>query len=433
MELSLTGDKIKESRLLFDEADTSATHTQVYWGLRTFGPYQKGPAEIKLAIVCPSNRLEQLRRLVSDLNSGTSIFPGGMPQFFRCKLNVVQESTTDSTLLEEYEKKAIMFTKKFSASNFDVVLVYIPKTGKYFANTPYYRLKAIFTTCGFATQMITEATFANLKWSYTNLASAIFSKSGRIPWVLEEEMEDTDMVLGISISNILSFKRRAGEVTRYVGYVNVFDSYGKWLFFEGTAQPYSRDENIKMLRELYTNSVQKYEGVTKKKPKKIAIHYYKKFSQEERIASKQILDELVKDANLAFISIDSSHPFRVYDRTTPDGSFPRGDYVYLGENEVLLSTTGASDVAGRRIGTPKLLHAQLVQDPSFTTIDKIARQIFALTRLDWATATPLIREPVTLTFSRSVAYLTAAISAQEWEGIMNPQVNSTLYGKPWFI
>jgi argonaute-like protein implicated in RNA metabolism and viral defense len=431
--LSLTGDKIQESRLLFDESDTSATNPQVYWGLRNFGPYQKGPAEIKLAIVCPSSKLDQIRHLIQDLNNGSSIFPGGMPQFFRCKLNVTQEVTTDSVAIEDYQQKTIMFTKKFSPTEFDVVLAYIPKTGKYFANTPYYRLKAIFTTAGFASQMITQATFANLKWSYINLASAIFSKSGRIPWVLENEMEDTDMVLGISISNVISSKKRAGDLARYVGYVNVFDSYGKWLFFEGTARPYNRDQNLEMLKELYTNSVQKCEAIKKKKPKKIAIHYYKKFSKEEREASKRILDDLVSGANLAFISLDTSHPYRVYDRTTQDGSFPRGNYIYFRDNEVLLSTTGATDVAGRRMGTPKLVHIQLVQDPVFTNIDKITRQVFALTRLDWATATPLIREPVTLMFSEAVAYLTAAISEQEWEGMMNPQINSVLNGKPWFI
>ncbi|WP_456330659.1 hypothetical protein [Archaeoglobus sp.] len=106
----------------------------------------------------------------------------------------------------------------------------------------------------------------------------------------------------------------------------------------------------------------------------------------------------------------------------------------MSENEILLSTTGHSEIASKRMGTPKLLKVRAVHNPEpFITLDEIAEQILALTKLNWATAAPIVREPVTLLFSREIAYLTAAVSEQEWESLNKPEVNVVLNKKPWFI
>ena len=432
---SLTGNRIeKEPNLLFDKSDTSAVHPQVYWGLRKYGPYDKDRSVIKLVLMSPHKRMNELVEIVNNLNKGTLVMPGGMKRFFRCNLEIVDEVYVDSLETHAYEDVSLNFVKRFDPREVDVVLVYIPKTGRYFSNTPYYRVKAILASEGYASQMVTNSTFDNLKWSYLNLASALFSKAGGIPWVLESEMKNVDVLLGISISNILSKKHRAGEIPKYVGYVNVFDNYGKWMFFEGTATLYERERRFEQLRELILKAIQKFTAEKKILPKKIIIHYYKKWGKEEKECIIKTLKETLEDFNVGFISIDDSHPFRLYDITTDDGSFPRGYYVYLNKNEILISTTGHTPIAARRMGTPKLLHIKLEEYPSsFISIDDIALQILSLTKLDWATATPLIREPVTLQFSREIAYLTAAISEQEWQSITRPEVNVILNRRPWFI
>ena len=282
--------------------------------------------------------------------------------------------------------------------------------------------------------MITNATFENLKWSYLNLACAIFSKAGGIPWVLESEMKDVDLIIGISISNCVSYKHRAGNRPRYVGYVNVFDNYGRWMFFEGTATLYERGQNAQQLRELLEKAIRKFESEKGYLPKSLVIHYYKRFGSEEKKTTIDILRSILNDFYVAFVSIDDSHPMRIYDLKVDDGSFPRGKYVYLSQKTILLSTTGYTEIARKRMGTPKLLRISVDQFPDeFLTLDDIAEQVFALTKLDWATATPIVREPVTLQFSRQVTYLTAAISEQEWRSIVRPEVNIILNRRPWFI
>ena len=431
----LSGNKIEhEPNLLFDKSDTSAVHPQVYWGLRKYGPYDKDRSVLKIVLMAPHKKMESLARIVRDLNKGTSIMPGGMKRFFRCHLEVIDEIYVNSLDTNAYENASFNFIHRFDPRDVDVVLVYIPMTSRYFSNTPYYRVKAILASEGYASQMVTNSTFDNLKWSYLNLACALFSKAGGIPWVLESEMKNTDILLGISISHVISKKRRAGEIPRYVGYVNVFDNYGKWMFFEGTATLYKKENRLEQLKELIQKAIEKFAVEKKIFPKRIIIHYYKRWGKKEKEYIIKLLEEIIGDFHIGFVSINDSHPFRLYDTTIDDGSFPRGYYVYLGKNEILMSTTGYTPIATRRMGTPKLLHIRLEEYPSnFISIDDIALQILSLTKLNWATVTPLVREPVTLLFSREIAYLTAAISEQEWQSITRPEVNTILNKRPWFI
>jgi hypothetical protein len=436
MPLYLSGNRIdKEPNLLFDKSDSSAVYPQVYWGLRRYGPYDKEISRIRLVIISPETGIDRARRLVDELNEGTPILPGGMPKFFECNIDVLDEVLLDSTDTDSYENKSLSFVRSSDPRGVDVVLVYIPrKTSRYFSNTPYYRTKAILASEGYPSQVITDFTFDNLKWSYLNLASAIFSKAGGIPWVLESEMKNTDIVLGISISNVVSKKHRAGDRPRYVGIVNVFDSYGKWMFFEGTAKLYDRAARLEQLKELFSKALERFKSEKKFYPKNVIIHYYKRFGRKEIEYINMVLKDLLGDYNVAFVSIDDSHPFRLYDKSVTDGSFPRGYYAYLSENSILLSTTGFTTMAARRMGTPRLLHIVLRQsDPKFIGIDDVALQVLSLTKLDWATATPLVREPITLQFSRAIAYMTAAISEQEWQSITRPEVNVILSKRPWFI
>jgi argonaute-like protein implicated in RNA metabolism and viral defense len=435
--LHLNGKTIpNEPDLLFDKSDSSACHNQVYWGLRTYGPYDKDKPAVRLALIYPTDKRKLVQGLIHGLNHGTPIIPGGMPKFFRCKLDVKEELTTNSTTVEEYERVATRLIKSTDHKDLDVILIYIPRTSKYFTSTPYYRLKSMFTSHGFPTQMITEYTFRNLKWSYLNLASAIFSKAGGVPWVLASEIKNTDMILGISISNIITYKRRAGGHPRFMGCANVFDNYGKWMFFEGTARLFEEDKGSRydQLKELIEGCIQKFHAIKKRLPKNIVIHYFKRFGKKEIEAVEQILGKTIGDHNLACVSINSSHPFRMYDKSTKDGSFPRGSFVYLRKNECLLSTTGETTVGGLRMGTPRLLQIRrgYIND-GFLTTDDIVYQVFSLTKLNWATSMPMIREPVTLVFSREIAYLAAAMSEQQWKGITKPEISPTLNSKPWFI
>ena len=86
------------------------------------------------------------------------------------------------------------------------------------------------------------------------------------------------------------------------------------------------------------------------------------------------------------------------------------------------------------MGIPKLLHVRIEQYPEeFITSDELAYQMLALTKLNWATTSVLIREPITLTFANSLAYLTSVITESEWMQLQAGGVNINMRNKPWFI
>lgn len=437
MSFLFSGNRVEsEPNLLFDKADSSAVHKQVYWGLRRFGPYEKNIRKVRVVELATRETIGKLDGIVDGLNKGVDIMPGGMSSFFRCEIESVEKFLSPSIRTVDYVSTANQISTSYEPREVDVVLSFIPFTSRYFKNTPYYRLKASLTTHGFVSQMVTEHTIANLRWSYVNLASAVFAKAGGVPWVLESEMKNTDIIIGVAVSQHVSQRTRAGSLARYVGFVNVFDRFGRWLFFEGTARPYVKGKNFEQLRELLTKAFERYKAESPEKPppRNVVIHYYKRYSEEEKEDVLKILSEVLGNFKVAFVSIDDSHPYRLYDFDRADAAFPMGGYVYLNDDEILLSTTGASEQAARRMGTPRILHIRVNQHPErFLSLDDVASQVLSLTKLDWATATPMVREPVTMQFSQEIAYLTGAISEGEWVGLTEPRVNEILSKRTWFI
>lgn len=426
--------RLVEPALLFDKADSSAVHLQAYWGLRTFGPFTKNMPTIRLALLGTKPGVEILRTLVDQMNHGTRVMPGGMRQFFSTRLEVVDEEVLASETLNNYIRGSEMLGARSQRRNIDVVLVHLTeRTQDFELNTPYYNVKPILLGHGLPSQMVTPPALADPQWIHANLASAIFAKAGGHPWVLANDIPDFDMILGLGLSAAISKAKRAGSRPRFLGYANVFDEQGRWMFFESTSQVYDFGGHQEQLAELVGIAVDRYEKVRGCKPYSIALHYYKRFGQEEIELVTKVLREKVGNHRTAFITIDNSHPMRLYDTQIRDGSFPRAHYAELSDAEFLLSTTGHTDLAKKRLGTPRVLKVSVRQSPEpFVSIESVANQVLALTRLNYKTLTPVVGEPVTLLFANLAANFMAVFSEHQWnEAQTNPA--SKLNMVPWFL
>ena len=430
------GGKLVEPELLFDRVDTSARSDIPYRGLFRHGPFDKTHNEIRIVLLCPKKQQSRMKQLIEALSNGASRFDGGMNRFFRSNIVLVEEYLLETESISEYQYFANHIIASKHPDDIDLVLCYVPFSNRFITNTPYYFLKTIFAQYGISSQMVTYRTFNNLSWSYLNLAVAIFSKTGGIPWVLADGCNNTDIIIGLSLSNVISEKSRAGDIPRYVGCANTFDRYGRWMFFEGTASIYRSDfeSRKKQLDELISKCVIKYEAENGRKPKRFVFHYSKKVGRFERKHIEEILDNLVGEVEIAFLSITSDHPFRIYDVGTSDGSLSRGSYAKIGKNGFLLSTTGHSSIAGRRLGTPKLLRIvkQYTNSDNFKNED-LLQNILGLTKLNWGSSMPLVREPITLTYSNKLAFINAILSIDEWADIVSYHANPILSKRPWFI
>jgi len=428
--------KLAEPLILFDKADSSAVHLQAYWGLRTFGPYTKNRPEIKLALMGSQVGLQNLRELVNTLNKGTRIMPGGVRQFFNTRFEVVDEELITNDGLESYIKAAQNVGARAQKRGVELVLVHLTRsTSDFELDTPYYNVKPILLEYGLPSQMIsaTKITGPNAQWLHADIASGIFAKAGGHPWVLAEDIQDFDVIFGVGLSQAISRTKRAGARPRYLGFANVFDERGRWMFFESTAMRYDSERHAEQLIELLGAGLNRYEAEQGRKPSSIAIHYYKRFSRSEREATIDVLRKTVGNHRVAFITIDKSHPMRLYDLLTPDGSFPRANYAEISETEFLLSTTGHTELARKRLGTPAILKVSVTQSPEpFVPLSRIAAQILALTRLNYKTVTPTVGEPVTLSFSNLVANFMAVFSEHQWKEA-NETRQAMVSVRPWFL
>ncbi|HWS99705.1 MAG TPA: Piwi domain-containing protein [Pyrinomonadaceae bacterium] len=429
--------QLPEPPILVDKSDSSAVHLQPYWGLRTFGPFTKNKSEIRLSLLGTKAGITLLRKLIEDMNRGTSIMPGGMRQFFNTKLVVVDEEQILSESVDNYVRGADSLGSKNERRDTaaEVTLVHLAEeTSDFELNTPYYNVKPVLLNHGLASQAVTQPALGKGQWIHANLASAIFAKARGYPWVLANNLVGFDMILGIGLSQAISKTTRAGAHPRYIGYTNVFDEQGRWMFFESTSQLYDSDNREDQLADVISKAVTRFSQERGKPPRSVAMHYYQRFSEEKMRRVNAVLKEKAGEGfRVAYIAIDKSHPSRLYDIQTPDGSFPRAHYAQISEREVLLSTTGHTDLAKKRLGTPAILKITIDQYPEpFVSADDITNQVLALTRLNYKTLTPVVGDPVTLLFSNLVAKFTAVFSETQWKGAQNAmsnKINTTM----WFL
>ena len=130
--------------------------------------------------------------------------------------------------------------------------------------------------------MVDTSTIIDPEWKDLNLALNIAAKCGVTPWVLPDAIPDADFFLGLSYT-----QTSENDNTKLMGYANVFNSFGKWMFYSGNTFPYS--DRVKYLGSLVTRTLNK---LTLTDTPSIYFHYSAKFSREDRAAILKAAREL---------------------------------------------------------------------------------------------------------------------------------------------
>src|SRR5690606_8289781 len=164
--------------------------------------------------------------------------------------------------------------------------------------------------------------------------------------------------------------------------------------------------------------------------------YSARFSRDDRESLVTAARRVRPQGTYSFVSINSHHPVRLYDeRPEGDGSLARGSYIVTGENQIYLSTTGYNPYR-KALGTPLPLELTVWTFPPIgqtrtpADLHGLARQILALTKLNWASSDALTGEPITTKYAGDIAYLTAAFLRQSGRPFnLHPVLERT----PWFL
>jgi hypothetical protein len=287
----------------------------------------------------------------------------------------------------------------------------------------YYPIKAKLAHYGRVSQVISQQHFDI--YAAWNLATNIYAKLGHIPWSIAESASfpNADMVLGFAYSSL----KHEGVVKKNIGYVNVFDRHGVWKFMQSSSALLDFDKRLRLIPQLIRNAIIAFHaGGTS--PRIIDIHYSKKFSALERKRTAEVIRETVPDVEeINFVSIDRSHPLRIFDSDTRSLNVTRGGIIQLSANEFLLSTL-ADDKPDSHSG--RLLKLRVWSEPAKEPIEilPIAYRVLAMTKLNWRSAVRETSEPVTLKYAEEIANLTNHFGLTEWT-----TVNNQLSRVPWFI
>lgn len=406
----------------FDHEDETKKSQKILDGLIQFGSFDKPKKELNVVILCTSTVKGLISALLDRISKGQHKYHG-MEKTFGAKIKIMDWIETKG--IDEYLDLCKAFVQRPDFLEADIFFVYMPEEiGRSGYSSPYYEVKKFLLKNGIPSQMVAKKTLDNPAWKEMNIGLNLFAKTGNTPWVLDEEMKDADLFIGLSYSAI----KRHGRVERMMAYVNVFDKFGRWKFYQGGVEAFPYEERHKRYREIVRTSIQRYLNENPRiELKRIHVHYTQKLKRDDRFAIIDEVKELLPESETIFVYINSDTPIRLFDKTSSDGSIERGTYVVTSENSFWIATTGQNELNQKGMGTPKIFEVTVFSKEG-VDLRSIAQHILCLTKLNWASVKAFCHEPITTKYAGQIAYFMNIFMNDP-----NFSTSERIRNKPWFL
>ena len=243
--------------------------------------------------------------------------------------------------------------------------------------------------------------FATRSW---NLATSLFYKAGHEPW-RPAELPSNTCFIGISFHHL---KRREGDVV-YASVAQAFSNEIEPFALKGSMVPHDqRRDRQPYLKEdqaasLITDVLNKYEGLAGVLPARVVIHKTSEYQPEEENGFRKTANTRVPVLDLIWMR---STAFRLIRKGTQEPW--RGTLCTVG-NESYLFTSGYvpwwDEYPGPHIPAPLQIGSC-----GPTDIRQRAKEILALTKMNWNSTEGIGRHPITISFARKVGALMTELS-----------------------
>jgi len=452
---------------VFDQTG-SKTNTWHDKGLTEYGPYSAQvftPNQPRIGIVCQQSMKGQVEQFVRKFVNGvvlpaprdprrrkTNYFEKGLVRKFALKNVQYEFFLAANGSVEAYKKACKQAVEAHgNGQKLDLALVQIEEPFHDLAPraNPYFACKVSFHTHQIPVQEFeietTRRPDSQLIYVLNNMALATYAKLGGIPWLLKANPTIAhELVIGLGSADI--GESRLGERERFVGITTVFSGDGNY-YLSNLSKAVSMDDYRTALLESLRATILKVRNEMNWQARdsvRLVFHAtFKKFSGDEVQSIKDLVSGLGDyDVEYAFLQMNEQHPYMLFDKSqngVPDfdsngtkGSYApaRGQYIELGNHEVLLALTGPREVKRPEDGTPRPLLLNLHRDSTFTDMTYLTRQVFAFASHSWRTFLPS-SVPVTIQYSNLIAGTLGHLALMErW----NPEVMLGRIGKTrWFL
>ena len=237
---------------------------------------------------------------------------------------------------------------------------------------------------------------ARIAW---NLAVAIYYKSNRVPWRVGYLQPGTCYV-GVSFY----VDKTSGERETFASLAQVFTDTGEGMIVRGETFRSNTESrgSLHLTEDRATDLLSRAIAVYRKHhndqpPNRLVLHKTSRYTKDELNGFKSALGTIPK---FDFLTISNGRDVFFY--RNGDNPVLRGTAMQLSSDSYLLYTNGyipfLRQYDGPRVPRP----LEITEKHGDTPVEELAREILALTRLNWNTTDYCCYEPITLEFSRRV-------------------------------
>jgi hypothetical protein len=380
--------------------------------LRVYG-YGMSVKDLHLKVIVSESTKSELSDFVKKLMEG---FSGRYMSWRGFKAVTGAEisfhENSDIITLDDFSTEHILSALRYVSSVSDdktVILLVLPNTlGRF-----YFRIKSEALVRRVPLQLILNDSLKKepLEFTLINMGIALYAKRGGIPWIPTNSlMQKRGLLIGIS------FHIDHENKNIYYCVVEVFDKFGRHI--KCAIRTYSLPSQIKSIKGLYIpreDAERILENIVKEyDPREIILHKSAPFHKEEKDAIESVCQR--KGISYCLVHIERTNLYRVYN-FDKDLTPIRGTIIYDSINRAILNTTGHAVIGKIKkwsgMGTPKPLEIKFEINKTQYSISEIAKQILALTKLDWNTTKVSVKIPITLKYSNKAANLAPYLKKEE--------------------
>jgi hypothetical protein len=237
-----------------------------------------------------------------------------------------------------------------------------------------------------------------------NLATSLYYKAGHEPW-RPADLPANTCFIGISFHHL---KRREGDVV-YASVAQAFSNEIEPFALKGATLPHEQRRNRqpylneKQAAHLMSDVLDKYEALAGVRPVRVVVHKTSMYEPEEEAGFRRASEARVPVCDLVWMR---STAFRLIRKGTQEPW--RGTLCTVGDATYLFTSGYVpwwDEYPGPHIPAPLQIGSC-----GPTDMRQRAKEILALTKMNWNSSEGIGRHPITISFARKVGLLMTELS-----------------------